>query len=397
MLINTAFGVASVRRDWLNVAKTLEMGLPHGLARDPAGGGADHPHGHAHLHRHRLARHRRGRDAGRRHRHRLFRLERVEQPVHHQRHHGDPVHRRGRHAARPADGRAAAAGAYAGCRALWRVMRQSRILLSSLPRKRRDPVQARHDVQSRRGHPSRASAEGFRRSGGGEHTVFEDLWFTVAEGEFACVIGHSGCGKSTILNILAGLDTPTEGHIIAAGKHVQGPSLDRAVIFQGHALMPWLSALGNVEPGGLLAPSQLVATPDPRACHEVLALVHLDGSENKKPAQLSGGMKQRVGIARALAIEPRMLLMDEPFSALDALTRGSLQDEVIAIRAETRPDHVHDHARRRRGAAAGRQDPADDQRAEGVDRRDRREHAAQGAHARRAAQAARTTIRCAIT
>ena len=185
------------------------------------------------------------------------------------------------------------------------------------------------------------SVEGLTRrfpdtSGSGELTVFEDLWFNVAEGEFACVIGHSGCGKSTILNILAGLDCPTEGHIIAAGKHVLGPSLDRAVIFQGHALMPWLSALGNVElavssrhPGWSRAEIRDHAM-------KYLTLVHLDGSETKKPSQLSGGMKQRVGIARALAIEPRMLLMDEPFSALDALTRGSLQDEVIAIRNATR-------------------------------------------------------------
>ena len=173
-------------------------------------------------------------------------------------------------------------------------------------------------------------------SGRGELTVFEDLWFNVAEGEFACIIGHSGCGKSTILNILAGLDAPTDGHIIAAGKHVEGPSLDRAVIFQGHALMPWLSALGNVE----LAVSSRNRdwTRDQVREHAMkyLALVHLDGSEAKKPAQLSGGMKQRVGIARALAIQPRMLLMDEPFSALDALTRGALQDEIIAIRSATR-------------------------------------------------------------
>jgi nitrate/nitrite transport system ATP-binding protein len=185
------------------------------------------------------------------------------------------------------------------------------------------------------------SVEGLTRrfaepSGGGELTVFEDLWFGVEEGEFACVIGHSGCGKSTILNILAGLDTPTAGNIIAAGKHVQGPSLDRAVIFQGHALMPWLSALGNVE---LAVSSRHPDWPRHRIrehAMKYLALVHLDGSEMKKPAQLSGGMKQRVGIARALAIEPRMLLMDEPFSALDALTRGSLQDEVIAIRNAAR-------------------------------------------------------------
>jgi nitrate/nitrite transport system ATP-binding protein len=185
------------------------------------------------------------------------------------------------------------------------------------------------------------SVEGLTRrfpdpSGRGQLTIFADLWFSVEEGEFACVIGHSGCGKSTILNILAGLDSPSEGHIIAAGKHVAGPSLDRAVIFQGHALMPWLSTLGNVE----LAVSSRHPGWSRRQIREhamkYLALVHLDGAEDKKPAQLSGGMKQRVGIARALAIEPAMMLMDEPFSALDALTRGSLQDEVIAIRRKTR-------------------------------------------------------------
>jgi nitrate/nitrite transport system ATP-binding protein len=174
-------------------------------------------------------------------------------------------------------------------------------------------------------------------SGAGELTVFEDVCFSVAEGEFACLVGHSGCGKSTILNLLAGLDQPTAGHVIAAGKHVEGPSLDRAVIFQGHALMPWLSALGNVE----LAVSSRHPSWTRRRVREhamkFLALVHLDGSAMKKPAQLSGGMKQRVGIARALAIEPRMLLMDEPFSALDALTRGALQDEIVAIRKASKP------------------------------------------------------------
>jgi nitrate/nitrite transport system ATP-binding protein len=172
-------------------------------------------------------------------------------------------------------------------------------------------------------------------SGKGTLTVFENVWFEVARGEFACIIGHSGCGKSTILNSLAGLDSPSEGQIIVGGKHVEGPSLDRAVIFQGHALLPWLTARGNVE----LAVSS--RHPDwSRAkvrehSEKYLSLVHLDGSELKKPAQLSGGMKQRVGIARALSIEPQILLMDEPFSALDALTRGSLQDEVIAIREAT--------------------------------------------------------------
>jgi nitrate/nitrite transport system ATP-binding protein len=185
------------------------------------------------------------------------------------------------------------------------------------------------------------SAQGLTRrfadtSGRGELTVFEDLWFNVERGEFACIIGHSGCGKSTILKLLAGLDAPSGGHIIAAGHHVEGPSLERAVIFQGHALMPWLSALGNVE---LAVSSRHPDWSKSRVrehAMKYLALVHLDGSELKKPAQLSGGMRQRVGIARALAIEPRMLLMDEPFSALDALTRGSLQDEVMAIRNASR-------------------------------------------------------------
>ena len=171
--------------------------------------------------------------------------------------------------------------------------------------------------------------------GSGKTTVFENVWFDVAEGEFFCVIGHSGCGKSTILNILAGLDAPSSGTIIANGAHVEGPSLDRAVIFQGHALMPWLSALANIE---LAVSSRHKDWPRERVrehATKYLNLVHLDEAATKKPSQLSGGMRQRVGIARALAIEPKILLMDEPFSALDALTRGSLQDEVLDMRAKT--------------------------------------------------------------
>lgn len=172
-------------------------------------------------------------------------------------------------------------------------------------------------------------------NGKGETTVFRDVWFDVAEGEFFCVIGHSGCGKSTILNILAGLDTPSEGVILADGKHVTGPSLDRAVIFQGHALMPWMSALANVELAVSSRHQDWTKAKVREHAMKYLALVHLDHSMDKKPAQLSGGMRQRVGIARALSIEPKILLMDEPFSALDALTRGSLQDEVLDMRAKT--------------------------------------------------------------
>jgi len=161
--------------------------------------------------------------------------------------------------------------------------------------------------------------------------VFEDVHFGIERGQFVCVLGHSGCGKTTILNILAGLDEASAGHVIMDGREVRGPSLDRGVVFQGHALMPWLSALKNVE---FAVRSR---HPDWKA-HQVrehavkyLELVHLGHALDKKPAELSGGMKQRVGIARAFSIEPKMLLLDEPFGALDALTRGSIQDELIGI------------------------------------------------------------------
>ncbi len=168
-------------------------------------------------------------------------------------------------------------------------------------------------------------------SGKGELAVFDDVWFSIKEGEFVCIIGHSGCGKSTILNILAGLDEPSTGVIIVDGEAVSGPSLDRAVIFQGHALMPWMSALENIQLAVASRFPQWNREQVRGQCEKYLKMVHLAGSEDKKPAQLSGGMKQRVGIARALAIEPQILLMDEPFSALDALTRGSLQDELMEI------------------------------------------------------------------
>jgi nitrate/nitrite transport system ATP-binding protein len=171
--------------------------------------------------------------------------------------------------------------------------------------------------------------------GRGTLTVFEDVYFTVDPGEFVCIIGHSGCGKSTILNVLAGLDTPSDGAVIVADKEVDGPSLDRAVIFQGHALMPWLTALANIELGVASRHNDWPRARIRAHARKYLELVHLADAADKKPAQLSGGMRQRVGIARALAIEPKILLMDEPFSALDALTRGSLQDEVLAIRAKT--------------------------------------------------------------
>ncbi len=170
---------------------------------------------------------------------------------------------------------------------------------------------------------------------GAATTVFDDLWFSMGRGEFVCVIGHSGCGKTSLLNILAGLDRPDQGVVIVDGMEIDGPSLDRAVIFQSHALLPWRTVLGNV---AYAVASRWPHWPRAKIrshAEAFIDLVGLAGSGGKRPAELSGGMKQRVGIARALSIEPKILLMDEPFSALDALTRGTLQEEVRRICLET--------------------------------------------------------------
>jgi nitrate/nitrite transport system ATP-binding protein len=172
--------------------------------------------------------------------------------------------------------------------------------------------------------------------GPGAVPVFHQVAFTMERGEFVCVIGHSGCGKTTILNILAGLDEATAGEVTMDGREVAGPSLDRGVVFQGHALMPWLTVRGNI---AFAVRSRWPDwTGDKVRAHvqKYVDLVRLTGNEHKKPAALSGGMKQRVGIARAFAIQPKMLLLDEPFGALDALTRGAIQDELVAICAQTR-------------------------------------------------------------
>lgn len=154
--------------------------------------------------------------------------------------------------------------------------------------------------------------------------VFEEVSFGVERGEFVCIIGHSGCGKTTILNILAGLEQASAGYVFMDRRELKGPSLDRGVVFQGHALMPWLSVLQNIV---FAVKSRWPQWPRAQVLEHsqrFIALVGLAGAEHKKPAELSGGMKQRVGIARAFAIEPRMLLLDEPFGALDAFTREEL-------------------------------------------------------------------------
>jgi nitrate/nitrite transport system ATP-binding protein len=174
-------------------------------------------------------------------------------------------------------------------------------------------------------------AKRYPAPGGGETTIFENLWLGLDRGTFTCVIGHSGCGKTTVLNALAGLDHTSEGALIVDGQAIEGPSLDRAVIFQSHALLPWRTVMGNVAYAVSSKWRKWSKAQVSAQAQTFIDLVGLTGAEHKRPSELSGGMKQRVGIARALSIEPKILLMDEPFSALDALTRGTLQDEVRRI------------------------------------------------------------------
>src|SRR5260221_6666362 len=162
--------------------------------------------------------------------------------------------------------------------------------------------------------------------------VLRDISLAVKRGEFVSLIGHSGCGKSTLLNLLAGLLRPTAGHMLLANKEIAGPGPERGVVFQNHSLLPWMRCTGNV----MLAVERVFGEREPRArllerTRAALALVGLTDAASKYPDEISGGMKQRVGIARALAMEPKVLLLDEPFGALDALTRAHLQDSVMAL------------------------------------------------------------------
>lgn len=166
----------------------------------------------------------------------------------------------------------------------------------------------------------------------GPFKALDNVNLHIKQGEFVSLIGHSGCGKSTVLNIVAGLYQATEGGIILEGKEVNEPGPERAVVFQNHSLLPWLSAYQNVE----LAVKQVFKKTKTKQeikdwIEHNLALVHMEHAMHKRPDEISGGMKQRVGIARALAMQPKVLLMDEPFGALDALTRAHLQDSVMEI------------------------------------------------------------------
>jgi NitT/TauT family transport system ATP-binding protein len=177
-------------------------------------------------------------------------------------------------------------------------------------------------------------------SGAGEHRVLENISFDVAEGEFLCIVGPSGCGKTTLLRLMAGLAQPTSGEIVFHGERISEPSRDRAIMFQDYskALLPWRTVAGNIslslEACGVQEPER------GRRIDELLGMMGLRSSEKKYPSQLSGGMQQRVQIARCLAQQPRLMLMDEPFGALDALTRQNLQDEAARIATERRTTTV---------------------------------------------------------
>jgi nitrate/nitrite transport system ATP-binding protein len=170
----------------------------------------------------------------------------------------------------------------------------------------------------------------------GPFVALQDIDLEISKGEFVTLIGHSGCGKSTLLNLITGLDTPTSGYLFLSGRQIDGPGPDRGVVFQNHSLLPWLTCFENIH----LAVERVFGSTEPKAklaerTRHALELVHLTEAAEKRPQEISGGMKQRVGIARALAMEPKLLLMDEPFGALDALTRARLQDELMRIVAET--------------------------------------------------------------
>ncbi|QEL13508.1 ABC transporter ATP-binding protein [Limnoglobus roseus] len=177
-------------------------------------------------------------------------------------------------------------------------------------------------------------SKGFRSASGGRTEVLHDAWLSMERGEFVAVVGFSGAGKTTLMNMVAGLATPDSGTVQLEGETITGPGPDRMLVFQNYSLLPWMTAFENVK----LAVDQVFPQWDNKWRREhtenYLKMVSLGHAMDRKPSQLSGGMRQRVCVARALACEPRILLLDEPFGALDALTRGTLQDELMKIRSQ---------------------------------------------------------------
>ncbi len=176
----------------------------------------------------------------------------------------------------------------------------------------------------------------FPISGNGEQfCVFNDVSLHVKEKEFLSVLGHSGCGKSTLLNIIAGIEKANDGYVFLDNKEVDGPGLDRMVVFQNFALMPWMSVFGNIKLAVKAAYPEWGRDRINQHVQAYIDMVGLKDANNKKPSSLSGGMRQRVGLARAFSVSPRILLLDEPFAQIDALTRGVIQNELVRMWQET--------------------------------------------------------------
>ena len=171
----------------------------------------------------------------------------------------------------------------------------------------------------------------FPLPGGKEYKAVVDVNVNIKKNEIVSIIGHSGCGKSTLLNMIAGLDAQTKGNIILNNKEITGPGPERAVVFQNHSLLPWLSVYQNIEMAVKKVMPELSSSELRQRVEHFVSMVNLDHAKDKFPGEISGGMKQRVGIARALSIKPDVLLMDEPFGALDSLTRANLQEHLMRI------------------------------------------------------------------
>jgi len=167
--------------------------------------------------------------------------------------------------------------------------------------------------------------------GKGDLCVFRDVAFGIDRGEFVTMVGHSGCGKSTLLNIIAGLEAPSQGGIVLEGRQIRGPGMDRMVVFQNFSLMPWMTAFENIRLAVRAAYPSWSRAQVREYVQRYIDMVGLTGAERKRPAALSGGMRQRVGLARAFATEPKVLLLDEPFAQIDALTRGVIQEELVRM------------------------------------------------------------------
>ncbi|MDY0123205.1 ABC transporter ATP-binding protein [Sulfurimonas sp.] len=164
-----------------------------------------------------------------------------------------------------------------------------------------------------------------------DYIAVTDVNLDIRENEIVSIIGHSGCGKSTLLNMISGLDMQSNGVILLENKHIEGPGPERAVVFQNHSLLPWLSVYDNIALAVKKVMPSLSKSEVKARVEKFIKMVNLDAAKDKKPDEISGGMKQRVGIARALSIEPKVLLMDEPFGALDSLTRANLQEHLMRI------------------------------------------------------------------